>query len=292
MGDAEYHVELRTERVRKGGRFLYLALFTLVALGIVALFLAPAGTRSDVLLRFLAIATSWPVVAGVILISFFKTFQPEISSYMKFAKVKYGDFEVSADQTKTPAAALGAVAIETKELTSASRPHSTEDIDDDHLARQHSELKTWLATELERRELESNSWKHVFLDQFLVEGAKGALVWFHNFIAVPENFYHSRLDTFIPDSQKRSRILQTLLELGLVRRDGDSLSITDEGAKYFRHLYASAASDGRPVRHPFVSRADVEQYGKWGVHGHDGTGDDMCHHHDIDVRSRSVSASN
>ena len=292
MSNEDDHVELRAECLGKGGRFLYFALFMLVALGSVALFLSPAGTRSDVLLRFLAIVASWPVVAGVILISFFKTFQPEISSYMKFAKVKYGEFEVSADQSKTPAAALGAVAIETKELTSTSTLPPDEHGKDDHVTRQHSELKTWLMTELERRELESNSWKHLFLDQFLVEGAKGALVWFHNFIAVPENFYHRRLDSFIPESQKRSRILQTLLELGLVRRDGDLLSITDEGTKYYRHLYASAAADNRPVRHPFVSRADVEQYGKSGVHGHDGTDDDMCHHHDIVTRTRSVGASN
>lgn len=292
MGDDDHQLELRRERVRKGGRFLYFALFIFVALGVMALFLSPAGTRSDVLLRFLAIVASWPVVAGIILISFFKTFQSEISSYMKFAKLKYGDFEVSADQSKTPAAALGAVAIETKELASTSKLAQDVDVDDDHVARQHSELKTWLVTELERRELESNSWKHVFLDQFLVEAAKGALVWFHNFIAVPENFYHRRLDSFVPDPEKRSRILQTLLELGLVHRHGDLISITDEGTKYYRHLYASASADGRQVRHPFVSRADVEQYGKWGVHGHEGTGEDMCHHHDIEVRPRSTGAAN
>lgn len=118
---------------------------------------------------------------------------------MKFAKVKYGEFEVSADQTKTPVAALGAVAIETKQTTSTAMMSPDEHARGGQVAPDHSEIKAWLTTELEKRELEAASWKNVFLDQFLVEGAKGALVWFHNFISVPESFYQAKLETFIPD---------------------------------------------------------------------------------------------
>ncbi len=173
---------------------------------------------------------------------------------MRFAKLKYGEFEVSADQSQTPRAALGAVAIETKQITSDTSLRDAEHGRGDNVAHDNSEIKAWLTAELEKRELEAVSWKNVFLDQFLVEGAKGALVWFHNFTAVPESFYYTKLETFIPDPQKRSRILQTLVELALVQRRGELLSITDEGTKYLEHLYSSAAATGQQVKHPFVSR--------------------------------------
>jgi hypothetical protein len=182
--------------------------------------------------------------------------------------------EVSAEQPQTPKEALGAVAIEAKMISgSAQDEHVTS------VAPDHSDIKAWLSAELERRELEATSWKKVFLDQFLVEAAKGALVWFYNFTAVPEGFYDARLERFIPDPQKRARILQTLLELGLVRRSGDLLSITEEGIKYREHIYSSAAAADQPVRHPFVSREDVEQYGRLNIHGGDGEAkDDTCRH--------------
>jgi uncharacterized integral membrane protein len=274
------------QRARKGRRLAYFALSTFLILVLLVLILSPAANRADVLLRFLAIVASWPVVAGVVLIALFTSFRPEISTYMKFAKVKYGEFEVSAEQPQTPKAVLGAVAIEANAVGSGGSAPVDEQDRVTPVAPDHSEIKAWLAAELEKRELEATSWKNVFLDQFLVEGAKGALVWFHNFTAVPESFYHAKLETFIPDPQKRSRILQTLLELALVCRSGDLLSITDGGTKYLEHIYSSAAAAGRPVRHPFVSREDVQQYGRRNIHGDNGGAkDDVCRHTDIKVGS-------
>jgi hypothetical protein len=236
MSDEQHQPERRIPRKRKGAWLPFLTLFVFLVLGFLVLFLSPAGTRGDVLLRFLSVATSWPVVAGVILVAFFTSFRPEISSYMKFAKVRYGEFEVSADQSQTPTAALGLVAIETKQPNSGDTIPSDERAPSAQATTDNSELKAWLASELEKRELEAASWKNVFLDQFLVEGAKVALVWFQNFNAVPESFYHAKLEKFIPDPQKRSFILRTLLELALVLRTGDLLSITGDGLKYVEHL--------------------------------------------------------
>ncbi|MGZ5437006.1 MAG: hypothetical protein ACXWID_04925 [Pyrinomonadaceae bacterium] len=291
MSDEQHQLDHGIPRKRKGAWLLFLAVFVFLLLGFLVLFLSPAGTRGDVLLRFLSVATSWPVVAGVILVAFFTSFRPEISSYMKFAKVRYGEFEVSADQSQTPTAALGLVANETKQLSPGDTIPAEERARGAQPTTDNSELKAWLASELEKRELETASWKNVFLDQFLVEGAKVGLVWFQNFTAVPESFYHAKLEGFIPDPQKRSRILRTLLELVLVLRTGDLLSITGDGIKYVEHLYSLAAADGRPVKHPFVSREDIQRYGRWGIHGDTGTlEEDACHHRDIKVRSQPPTA--
>jgi hypothetical protein len=277
------------EMPKESGKGRWLGYFTLAIIFLMALsavILSPAATRADVLLRLLTLAASWPVVAGAVLIAFFITFRSGISSYMKFAKVKYGELEVSAEQPQTPREALSAVAMEGKLIGSGSAKPTNEDGPDTSVARD-TEIKAWVAAELERRELEATSWKNVFLDQFLVDGAKGALVWFHNFSAVPESFYQSRLTRFIPDPPKRSRILQTLLELGLVRRIDDLFSITDEGTKYVEHIYSSAAAEHRQVPHPFVSRDDVERYGRFNTHGSDGNAEvDACRHQDIKVGSQ------
>ena len=288
MNDEQHQLEHRSQPKRKGKLLLYVGLFAFILLGLLVLFFAPPGTRGDVLLRFLSIAASWPVIAGVVLVAFFTSFRVEISNYMKFAKVRYGELEVSADQSQTPPAALGTVAIETTEGGSAGTPTPQ----DGHAltapaTSDNSEIKAWLTSELEKRELEASSWKNLFLDQFLVEGAKVALVWFQNFTAVPESLYHARLEPFIPDPRKRSRILQTLLELALVRRNRDLFSITGEGLKYAEHLYSSADVDGRPVKHPFVSREDVQRYGGWGIHGETGKlNNDACHHRELRGKSK------
>src|SRR5258707_14121376 len=120
MSEQQDQIEHQPQRTRKGRWLAYVALLTFVVLAVLVLLWSPAGTRGDVLLRFLAINASWPVVAGVVLIAFFTSFRPEISSYMKFAKVKYGEFEVSAEQSQTPTAVLGAVAIEAKEIGAAT----------------------------------------------------------------------------------------------------------------------------------------------------------------------------
>lgn len=288
IADANHQEEDRSPHDAHKGRWLgYFALAAIFIVALSAVILSPGANRADVLLRLLTIATSWPVVAGVVLITFFITFQTGISSYMKFAKVKYGELEVSAEQPQTPKEALGAVAIEAKLISGSAKPIN-EDKHVTSVAPDHSDIKAWLTVELERRELEATSWKNVFLDQFLVEAAKGALVWFHNFRAVPESFYDTRLERFIPDPQKRSRILQTLLELGLVRRSGDLLSITEEGIKYREHIYSSAAVAGRPVRHPFVSRSDIQQYGRLNIHSGDGEAkDDTCHHNHQNAKAGS-----
>lgn len=284
--DAE-HQEGSPEKSQKGRWLGFSTLVIILIIALSAVILSPAANRSDVLLRLLTIAASWPVVAGAVVITFFITFRGGISSYMRFAKVKYGELEVSAEQPQTPKEALGAVAIEAKLIGSGSAEPVKGDDRVTTVARDHLEIKAWLAAQLERRELEATSWKNVFLDQFLVEGAKGALVWFHNFTAVPKTFYEAKLARFIPDPQKRSRILQTLLELGLVRRSGDLFSITDEGTKYLEHIYSSAATEGQPVRHPFISREDVEQYGRSDIHdGHGNAKDDLCRHQDMKVGSQ------
>jgi hypothetical protein len=274
------------------GRWLgYSTLAIILVIALSAVILSPAANRAEVLLRLLTIAASWPVVAGAVLIAFFITFRVGISGYMKFAKVKYGELEVSAEQPQTPKDALGAVAMEAKLIGSGSAGAPSGHDSATPAALDHSEIKAWVASELERRELEATSWKSVFLDQFLVEGAKGVLVWFHNFTAVPQRFYEAKLARFIPDPQKRSRILQTLLELGLIRRSGDLFSITDEGTKYLEHIYSSAAAEGRPVRHPFVSQEDVERYGRSDIHGGDGNAkDDSCRHQDLKVGSQGIAA--
>lgn len=281
--DAKHQEEDRPPQEANNGKWLgFVALAAILIFALSAVVLSPAANRADVLLRLLTIAASWPVVAGVVLISFLITFRTGISSYMKFVKVKYGELEVSAEQPQTPKAALGAVAIEGKLIGAGSAEPINQNEHVTSVAPDHSDIRAWLTAELEKRELEATSWKNVFLDQFLVEGAKGALVWIHNFTAVPESFYDAKLERFIPDPQKRSRILQTLLELGLVRRSGDLLSITDEGIKYREHFYSSAAAAGRPVRHPFVSREDVEQYGRLNIHGGDGDAkDDTCRHQHV-----------
>lgn len=283
--DAKHEEEDQPPQEAHKGRWLgYFAFATIFVFALSAVILSPAANRADVLLRLLTIAASWPVVAGAVLITFLISFRTGISSYMKFAKVKYGELEVSAEQPQTPKEALGAVAIEAKLIGSGSAEPINHNEHVTPVAPDHSDIKAWLADELERRELEATSWKKVFLDQFLVEGAKGALVWFYNFTAVPESFYDARLERYIPDPQKRSRILQTLLELGLVRRSGDLLSITEEGIKYYEHIYSSAAAAGRPVRHPFVSREDVEQYGRLNIHGGDGEAkNDTCRHRDAKI---------
>jgi hypothetical protein len=287
--DTKHEEEDQPPQEAHKGRWLgYFALAAIFVFALSAVILSPAANRADVLLRLLTIAASWPVVAGAVLITFLITFRTGISSYMKFAKVKYGELEVSAEQPQTPKEALGAVAIEAKLIGSGSPKPIDEDDPVTSVAPDNSDIKAWLAAELERRELEATSWKNVFLDQFLVDGAKGALVWFYNFTGVPESLYDARLGRFIPDPQKRSRILQTLLELGLVSRSGDLLSITDEGVKYSEHIYSSAAAAGRPVHHPFVSREDVEQYGRLNIHGGDVEAkDDTCRHQHAKVGSQS-----
>ena len=87
---------------------------------------------------------------------------------MKFAG-KVGELEVSTEQPQTPKEALGAVAIEAKLIGSGSPKPIDEDEPVTSVAPDNSDIKAWLAAELERRELEATSWKNVFLDQFLVD---------------------------------------------------------------------------------------------------------------------------
>src|SRR5687768_6997393 len=141
----------------KGPWLGYLALAVILIFSLSAVILSPAANRADVLLRLLTIAASWPVVAGTVLIIFFITFRTGISSYMKFAKVKYGELEVSAEQPQTPKEALGAIAIEGKLIGSGSAEPTNQDEHVTSIAPDHSDIKAWLTAELKKRELEATS---------------------------------------------------------------------------------------------------------------------------------------
>jgi len=271
-------------------RLAYTGIFVLLLLVLAILYLSPKQSQAESLLRLITIAASWPVVAGSVLITCFVVFRSEISSYMKYAKVKYGELELSAHQPATPAAALATVAMAGEDSNALAQPHDATDLTagDAELVIKHrdevSAMKAWVAQELENRSRELRSWKNLYLDQFLVDSARAVIGWLNNFTAVPEAFYDSSWHKLIPQKLQRSRILQTLLDFSLVRRDGVNVALTSEGQQYLEHVYASTAAAGRPLPlpHPFVSRDDVKAYGRLGLNPHspvDDAKDENCHHY-------------
>jgi uncharacterized integral membrane protein len=269
-------------------RLVYAILLVLLILTLVVLLLTPAQNRGEMVLKLLTIAASWPVVAGAVLTTFFVMFRTEISSYMKFAKVKYGDLELSAHQPATPAAALATVAMASENTEALAQPHTASDTaaDRERLPGRDGDevvkIKEWVTRELDTRGREVQSWKNLYLDRFLVDSARSVIGWLNNFKAVPEKYYESSWSELIPDKAQRHRIIRTLLELTLAERNGEQILLTDEGRQYLEHVYASAAAAGKdlPLPHPFVSRADVRAYGGQ-LNPHtplDGSQDKNCHH--------------
>ncbi|HYM60908.1 MAG TPA: hypothetical protein VEZ11_08445, partial [Thermoanaerobaculia bacterium] len=222
----------------------------------------------------LTILCSWPIVVGCIIVAFGVAFRREISAYFRFAKLKYGDLEVSPYQAPASVAVMSAVAIGAENTAALRGEHPQ--VTDGEQREPHEEVtkrdagavvQTWLGSELDRREKEALSWKYLFLDRFLVDSARSALAWLLNFKTVPRSFFDEKWSRLIPAEDQRRRILRVLVELALVRESGDTIAASEEGEGYIEHIYSSAAVEGKPneLRHPFVSIDDMRQYGRWPV---------------------------
>jgi hypothetical protein len=242
-------------------RALFWTLFPIISIVGLVLWLSPSNARADNLLKLVALLTSWPVVLGAVAFGFLVSFDDELSAYIRNAKLKYRDLEVMQQQPNAPLPVIEAVRekedLLLRERLDAGAPVAVRE------STTGTGEKAHLVAEIQRRDIESRKWMHLYLDSFLVDRSKSVLTWISSFQRpIPKQFFNSKWEKFFAAPTERSQTLRLLAELGLIRTESNNISLTPEGRGYLEHLVEIAEESGQPAvwPHPFISREDAAQF--------------------------------
>jgi hypothetical protein len=263
----EAHPE-RTEASKRPSfaqALLWILVSILFLVGVV-IWLSPASSRVDNLMKLAALFTSWPVVVGIIALGVFAQFGDELSAYIKNAKLKYKDLELMQQQPNAPFPVIEAVREKEEAL---SQEGGTESSIGQHEPKiglgLYEEVKEHLLAEVKKREEEAHNWKYLYLDSFLVDRSKNVLSWISSFRgSIPSRFFNAKWEKFFTSKTERAQTLRLLTDLGLIRTDSNRISVTPEGKAYLDHYAIVVEESGQTEHwpHPFISRDEIDQYSK------------------------------
>lgn len=228
----------------------------LVALGVAFLFLLGAVVlRSpdhvQVTIELLKVIIAWPPIFLFLALLFMRRYPTEIRSFLSRA-IKVGPLEAQQLPPVKPSEP------EPKELTEGASPSVGEaKANGEREARstpgtvspgsgqqpqeaqaQESETLPVPRTLLRYLAQDREGWKFQFLNQFLVHSTKSVLAWFAERPSATLEEYDRTWRFSIPEPEQRSRVVDALVQYGLLKFGEDGLEITDEGRRaldYFVH---------------------------------------------------------
>ena len=181
------------------------------------------------ILDYLQVFLSGPVIAGAVAFAVVLTFKREIATLLvaRAVKIKYpgGEIEVTQLEKVKEAEAAPAenkpVPVEPQNVEPGQLPQSL-------TPEQVQAVKQLLASEKARSAL----WEYRFLNGFLVRTTQAVLDWLaERKEPVSIGFFHDRWSPFIPAAERHT-ILEVLDNHYLIRIDGELLSITPKGREY------------------------------------------------------------
>ena len=183
----------------------------------------------EIVLEYLKVLLSWPVVTGIISLIAIKTFRPQIAALLgRPLKLEWpGGGASFGSQDKTSKAELPTnnaipaipASSEVVALPQSVSPSSSEAQDIVHLVRSER--------------ANAALWEYRYLNLFLVRGTQVVLDWLATLPnGISSAFFDSQLQAFITAANERFAILNALQKHHLVSINADLISITDKGREY------------------------------------------------------------
>jgi len=182
-------------------------------------------------LEYIKVFFSTPVVTGIIVITFFFVFRKSLRGILdRFEGFKAGGTEVSTPrQSQQPNNDL---AVESRETPALDTTESDIDIEDS-ITLTPDEKKT-IAQLVQSERNNARIWEFKYLSYFLVRNTQEVIDWF-SFIPVPitADIYNNVFSTSINSPDERLAILNVLESHYLiVLNEAGLISITDKGKEY------------------------------------------------------------
>lgn len=176
---------------------------------------------AQIVLEYLKVFLTAPVMAGAVALTFIIIFREQVSGLIaRLATIRVPGGELSAPQLPgTPATAP----TNLPDIPPGDEPALPPAIADT------AELQERFNAERARAYL----WEYRYLNLFLVPASQRVLEWFASLGERPTYaMYYSYWTTVIPDPSQRSTIISVLESHFLVQRQNDLLEITPKGREY------------------------------------------------------------
>lgn len=178
----------------------------------------------NLILEYLKVLLSAPVMGAVVAITFLVMFKDEIRKYIsRIASIKFpGGAEVSTSQA--------AVSVGEAREPQRPLPHVAEPALPAGLTAQQQEEITQL---LKAEKAASYLWEYRYLNRFLVYQTQQVLDWL---VSIPQPITTRLYDTHwlmqIPKAEERTAILFALQAHHLLQITGEKLEVTEKGREY------------------------------------------------------------
>jgi len=182
----------------------------------------------QIVLDYLRVLLSAPVMAATVAIVFFVLFRNDLKAlFLRVAKLKFpGGVEVSTTQSARIGneAPTNPPAVPGMPAPSVTLPAQLTD-------QQREQINSLLAAE----QATSRVWEYRFLNYFLVAHTQRVLDWLSQFPQqVPYSFYDTQWLPIIPDANERIAIITALQAHHLIQTDSQLLVVTPKGREYIQ----------------------------------------------------------
>jgi len=180
---------------------------------------------NQIILEYLSILLSWPLLVFILGIVFLFKFSNSIKTFLEnLRSLKAGPFEFSQQQ-KPPEE------IEKKIEDKLEESGITLEKEDKEfqISQQQEVIRYWV----ERAKL----YEFLYLNLYLVPNSKTALLWFIN-PSTKDNFIYSFIlpPQIVNQKEEKEAIFNALLSNGLIEQDGILFKISEKGKRFLKFL--------------------------------------------------------
>lgn len=183
---------------------------------------------AQLILEYLKVFLSAPVMAALVAIVFFVIFREDLKAlFLRIAKIRFpGGAEVSTSQSERQESEAAANK-EPKSVATVTLPNLPNQLTPQ--ARQ--EVENLLLAE----QANSRTWEYRYLNYFLVQHTQRTLDWLSKLPQpVAFSFYDSQWLPIIPSANEREAVINALQAHHLIQIDLQSISVTQKGYEYIQ----------------------------------------------------------
>jgi hypothetical protein len=173
-------------------------------------------------LDYLKVVLTWPVISGSLIAVFLFLFKSQISGLInRIGRIKFPGGEVSmSQQEKIELASPGPVAPPVSQALPQGLHLSPEQI---------KQIESYLASE----RAATRVWEYRFLNYFFAQATQNVLDWF---VSLQQSTTVSAFEAIwmhaIQNAQERTAILHALQMHVLINISGETITLTDKGREY------------------------------------------------------------
>jgi hypothetical protein len=186
---------------------------------------------AELLLEYLKVILSWPVMGALLGLAVVRTFRPQIASILERPlKLKWpGGGATFGSQERTARAELPA------STTPPAVPSSESGVTLPDGLQEASETGRDVVQLVQSERAHAALWEYRYLNLYLVRGTQMVLDWLATLPqGISTAFYDSQLQAHIADANERIAILNALQRHHLLTLQNGLLRVTDKGREYLR----------------------------------------------------------